>query len=216
LGIAVEMEVPGTPELLDRFRRRAWFEFGGPENGYIWIFPKSDLLSVGIGAFGKTSVDLPGRLTAEMARLGLPLEGLPWHAHPLPIHVRAEKVGTPRCMLVGDAAGLVDAFLGEGIRYAIQSGRLAADAILHDSTRDYSAAIKTQISDGLLRARFAAWVFYNYPDLSYSFVKRNHAFTRAFMALLGGSATYRELSRRLLLLFVQSLFLRHEHRAGIG
>jgi len=33
---------------------------------------------------------------------------------------------------VGDAAGLVDPFSGEGIRYAIKSGKLAAQAILAD------------------------------------------------------------------------------------
>lgn len=216
LGIAVEVEAPGTPELLERYRHCAWFEFGSLANGYIWIFPKRDLLSVGIGAFSKTSVDLLARLKAEMARFGLSLEGLPWHAHPLPIHLRAETIGTPRCMLVGDAAGLVDAFLGEGIRYAVQSGRLAADAILHDTIGNYSATVKTQISDGLRRARFAAWVFYNYPDLSYTFVKRNYAFTRAFMTLLGGGATYRELSRRLPLFFAQSVFLRDRSRAEGG
>jgi geranylgeranyl reductase family protein len=209
LGIAVELEAPGTPELMERFRHCAWFEFGALENGYLWIFPKSDVLSVGIGAFGKTSVDLLTRLKQEMTRFGLPLEGLPWHAHPLPIHLRAETVGTRRCMLVGDAAGLVDAFLGEGIRYAIQSGRLAAQAILRDSVPNYSAAVKTHISDGLRRARFAAQIFYHYPDLSYSFVKRNQAFTRVFMELLGGNTTYRQLSRRLPLYFVQSVFMRN-------
>jgi len=112
-------------------------------------------------------------------------------------------------MLVGDAAGLVDAFLGEGIRYAIQSGRLAAQAVLRDSVPDYSAAVKTHISDGLRRARFAARIFYHYPDLSYTFMKRNQAFTRVFMELLGGNATYRELSRRLPLYFVQSVFMRN-------
>ncbi len=208
LGIAVEVEAPGTSELLDRYRHCAWFEFGSLMNGYLWMFPKSDLLSVGIGAFGKTSVDLVARLKEEMARWGLSLDGLPWHAHPLPIHLHAETVGTPRCMLVGDAAGLVDAFLGEGIRHAIHSGRLAADAILHDAVCDYSAAVKTQISDGLRRARVAAWVFYKYPDLSYTFVKRNSAFTRAFMMLLGGAMTYRELSYRLPFLFAQSFLMR--------
>jgi geranylgeranyl reductase family protein len=216
LGIAVEMEAPGTPELLERYRHCAWFEFGGLGNGYLWVFPKSDVLSVGIGSFGKTSVNLLARLKTEMARLGLPLDGLPWRAHPLPIHLRAETVGTPRCMLVGDAAGLVDAFLGEGIRYAIHSGRLAAEAILHDTVSNYSAMVKTQISDGLRRARFAAWVFYNHPDLSYTFVKRNYAFTRAFMKLLDGSATYRDLSICLPLSFVQSLFFSNGNRARRG
>jgi geranylgeranyl reductase family protein len=208
LGIALEAEVVVSEEVRARHQQRAFFEFGALENGYIWIFPKSDHLSVGIGAFGKTKDDLLETLRREMAPLGISLDGFPWHAHPLPIHLRAERLHTPRCLLVGDAAGLVDAFLGEGIRYAMLSGRIAAQAILSDTVFNYSSEVKTQISDGLRRARFAARIFYGYPDLSYRCVTRNPAFTRAFLELLAGNANYRDLSHRLPLLFLKSLLAR--------
>ena len=144
-----------------------------------------------------------------MNRFGLSLEGLPWHAHPLPIHLRAETVGTQRCMLVGDAAGLVDAFLGEGIRYAIQSGRLAAEAILHDTRSRLLGggqdAHQRRPTTGALRGSNLLQLPGPRPIRS---VKRNQAFTRVFMDLLGGNATYRELSRRLPLYFLQSVFMR--------
>ena len=38
-------------------------------------------------------------------------------------------------MLVGDAAGMVSPFNGEGIAYALQAGRVAADAIAQARTR---------------------------------------------------------------------------------
>lgn len=207
LGVALEVEAPATAALMDRFRHTAWFEFGATDNGYLWIFPKSDHLSVGIGSLNKTSVDLLSVLRREMARVGLPLDGLPWCAHPLPVHLRPETLHAGRCLLVGDAAGLVDAFLGEGIRYGILSGRLAADAIVRRGPDSYSREVKRNISDGLRRARFAARVFYRYPDLSYHCVTRNPAFTRAFLDLLAGNAHYRDLSRRLPLYFLRSFLM---------
>jgi flavin-dependent dehydrogenase len=47
--------------------------------------------------------------------------------------------------LIGDAAGMIDPFLGEGIYHAIRSGQLAARAILERGDRrdvDFAAAMK--------------------------------------------------------------------------
>ena len=44
-------------------------------------------------------------------------------------------LGTPGCenlFLIGDAAGLIDPFTGEGIYYALLSAQIAADTILSD------------------------------------------------------------------------------------
>jgi flavin-dependent dehydrogenase len=73
-------------------------------------------------------VDLHADLQRHAAGLGIRLEGARIHGHPLPTyrarpwfvwHLRPqERLSTRRCLLVGDAAGLVDRLLGEGIRYA--------------------------------------------------------------------------------------------------
>jgi geranylgeranyl reductase family protein len=42
-------------------------------------------------------------------------------------------------LLVGDAARVVEPFTGEGIAYAMRSGALAADSIVHDRVRTYAA-----------------------------------------------------------------------------
>jgi flavin-dependent dehydrogenase len=52
-----------------------------------------------------------------------------------PIGHRVSRVAGPGWLLVGDAAGFLDPFTGEGIYRALRSGRAAADAILDDAAR---------------------------------------------------------------------------------
>ena len=205
LGVAIEAEVEAPADVMAHYQHTALFQFGALRTGYVWVFPKRDHLSVGLGTFVGAVDDLRGILRREMAGMGIPLDGAPWHGHPLPIHVRAERLNTGRCVLVGDAAGLVDAFLGEGIRYAILSARIAAESIAADNVAAYSARVKREISDGLRPARFAARFFYRYTDFSFWCVENNTALTRLFLRLVAGSITYRELVLRLPLYLVQSL-----------
>lgn len=56
----------------------------------------------------------------------------------VPIGHRVSRVAGPGWMLIGDAAGFVDPFTGEGIFRALRSARAAADALLEpDPARDY-------------------------------------------------------------------------------
>jgi flavin-dependent dehydrogenase len=79
-----------------------------------------------------------------------------------------------RIFLVGDAAGLADPLLGEGLHNAIRSGQAAAGAIIGAETglsgsplaryRDLLAPIR---ADLLWSARSARW-FYRFPALGYA------------------------------------------------
>jgi len=104
------------------------FDFGYVPRGYAWVFPKGDHLNVGIYSLDP----LPGarghlqRYVAE--RLDLPMAG-PIHGHRIPYggHAFAHRPEMP--LLAGDAAGLIDPLLGEGIYNALRSGQLAARAV---------------------------------------------------------------------------------------
>jgi len=79
------------------------------------------------------------------------------------IVTRREPIATSRTLLVGDAAGLVDPLTGEGIRLAIQSGRLSAQALVAEHPDRYPGMIHRQIgmchTFGLGLAQF----FYHHP-----------------------------------------------------
>jgi flavin-dependent dehydrogenase len=63
----------------------------------------------------------------------------------VPIYQRREPISTRRALLTGDAAGLVDPFTGEGIRFAIKSGRLAAECLLAGRPGRYNSLVNRRI-----------------------------------------------------------------------
>jgi geranylgeranyl reductase family protein len=134
--------------------------------GYGWVFRKGDWLNVGLGrqdrrrlsehvagflAFLRGERRLPRRVPDEM------------HGHAYLIYGEAprELVGD-RALLVGDAAGLAYPRSGEGIRPAVESGLLAARALLAAAGRwdraglePYRARIEARFGPRRPRLRFA-------------------------------------------------------------
>jgi flavin-dependent dehydrogenase len=49
-----------------------------------------------------------------------------------PLAVESEAAGCPGMLLAGDAAGFVDPMTGDGLRFAIRGGELAAEAALRE------------------------------------------------------------------------------------
>jgi flavin-dependent dehydrogenase len=49
-----------------------------------------------------------------------------------PLAVEARAAGCPGLLLAGDAAGFVDPMTGDGLRFALRGGELAAEAALHE------------------------------------------------------------------------------------
>ncbi len=198
---AIEVETPATPEALARFKEEALFVFGAIDNGYLWIFPKHDHLSVGIGAVRPRPGELQRRLGEVMREYGILLDGQPAHGHPIPLYSFLKQsrapVATHRCLLVGDAAGLVDPLTGEGIRFAIQSGKLAAEALLAGQPEQYARRVDREIKASHGFGAGLARVFYRFPGACFALGVRNPAATGAFVDLLAGRAGYAEVIVRL-------------------
>jgi geranylgeranyl reductase family protein len=105
------------------------FDFGVVEQGYGWVFPKADHCNVGLYT-NCPDVRLSRAGLAEYARARLGANALEHVAgHHIGLRGWEAPVHTARVLLVGDAAGLVDPLLGEGIHNAIASGQAAAAAI---------------------------------------------------------------------------------------
>ncbi len=209
-GGTLEAEVPleGDPALRENYGDRALFAFGGLAWGYAWVFPRGDRLSVGVGRFRPGRIDLRQALRQEAARLAINLDGTQVRGHPLPVYQPSpwpwwsgppqEKLSTRRCLLVGDAAGLVDPLIGEGIRYALASGRLAAEAILRDDLAGYEQAVWQEIGHSLATAALVARLYYRFPRLCYRFGLRNPAIVRQFVGILTEKSSYQGIGRRLM------------------
>jgi len=198
LAGAIEVEAKVPPEVYARYAAAPVFIFGEIELGYLWIFPKGDHLSVGIGALHPGRRDLQAVMERVLGRYGIPLQGQPRHGHTLPIHSRREPLGTAHCLLAGDAAGLVDPFTGEGIRFAIKSGRLAAEAILDGRTERYSGRVWRAIGRNHWLGKNLTWLFYGHPRLCHELAMRNPATTRALDDMLADRIGYGQVLVRIL------------------
>lgn len=180
---AIEVEAPVPPEIFLRYKDAPLFIFGEIAMGYLWIFPKAEHLSVGIGALHPRPGELQATLLKVMERYQIPMQGLAMHGHPVPIYTRNTKISTPRALLIGDAAGLVDPMSGEGICYAVQSGRLAAEAILTDHIQQYEAIIHRRIGIPHRLNWLVARMIYRHPGVCFALFARNHFARPAFSDL---------------------------------
>lgn len=118
---------PGPPEQLI-----GWVAEGWP--AYVWSFPTgTGLVNVGYGLLrsrlrGGGRAELERRLRGLLPGADPDPESL--RAHHLPFSRARALVGSGRVLLCGDAASMVNPLSGEGIFYALASGRLAARASL--------------------------------------------------------------------------------------
>ena len=142
---ALEAEVPVAPTVLEQYANTALFLFGSIRDGYVWVFPKGDHLSFGIGTLREGRYDLRRRLASAAACLGLDLGPARLRGHALPVYRQREVLQRGRVLLVGDAAGLMDPLSGEGIRHALCSARLASEAILAGDVASYSRRVYEHI-----------------------------------------------------------------------
>jgi geranylgeranyl reductase family protein len=124
--------------------------------GYGWCFRKGPYLNVGYGRQEAHTAAVSARHFAMQLRRthGLPAAALEqWHGHAFLLYPdRARELVDDGVVLVGDSAGLAYAQSGEGIRTAVESGLLAAHAIL-DADGDYSRG-RLQSYAARLEARF--------------------------------------------------------------
>lgn len=205
LGGTLEAEIAPGPPILARWRDTAMFLFGACPDGYAWIFARRDRLSVGVARFSPGRVDLRGVLVRSMAHLGIDLREVRLHGHPLPLYGGSERLHSGRCLLVGDAAGLVDPLLGEGVRYALTSGEMAARCILGGDLAAYTRHVHRHLGRRHCWAREGARVLYGFPRLSWRLGLGNPRLQRAMVEVLRGRSSARRLVCRLPLYVLESL-----------
>jgi len=129
-GLAVDARVEVPEAVYEEKRAFATFNYNCIPNGYGWIFPKKGYLSCGIGSLTENR----GLVRAIDNFLGKSFPkgsilSVRRYSGLFPIYAGHQQVATRRVCLVGDAASLVDPITGEGIRYALESGKLAAEVI---------------------------------------------------------------------------------------
>lgn len=140
---------------------------GVPLPGYGWVFPLSDSsANIGAGFFrsGLTARWMPA--TAREAfdtfiqtpllqnMLGSAQRAGPIKGYPLRVDFASAPTFSDRVMLVGEAAGLVNPVTGEGIDYALESAKIAAEHLVHMLATGDLSGKNLKAYDKLLRQRY--------------------------------------------------------------
>lgn len=130
-GVALEGNLAETDVDIDRYRGRILLEIGTVRGGYGWVFCKGDHVNVGVGGWEYEGPRLREHLHRLCAAYALPEAKLTsLRGFRLPIARPGSRLARGRALVVGDAAGLVDPFSGDGIHEAFLSARLAAETVL--------------------------------------------------------------------------------------
>ncbi len=195
-AVAFDVELAVPSEAYHRFSKSVYFDYFIVPAGYGWIFPKQEgVLSCGIGSWDYQGNPLQKVLNTFLST-HLPMDKvrvISNSGYPIPVFSENRAISTSRICLTGDAAGLVDPVSGEGIRYALHSGKLAAEAILamltdedgHSPTgldcATYSSSIRAGLGKRLENIhQFVSLPFHQAPDIYY----------RKFIVGGGGQGAY--------------------------
>jgi geranylgeranyl reductase family protein len=200
-GICIETEIELCSDdaekfVLDRELIEAYFL---KSRGYGWVFPKGNIMSIGIGLWKPINIKPVTAFDEFISFLsrekGIDLTAYPTqrYIHRVPVGGFNRKTYGQKVLLVGDAAGFVDPFLGEGIYYAVASGvaagEVAAEAI-YDGTdlSSYSKKCDLLFNNDLRTALWFGKIFHEHIEkIFYLFNKDPELFG---MYVLTGKGAY--------------------------
>ncbi len=195
-GIALEGNITADP-FPRQWESSIGVDFGHIRGGYGWLFPKGNHVNIGLGGWNGSGPSLRHRLDALVRWYGFDPTGL-WNlrGHPLPVRRPGAPIAVDRMLLVGDAAGFLDPFTGEGIFGAIWSGISAARCIARamrdpkvDAAACYRSDVRNELLPDLRVSRKLADLFHVAPWLWTQGIRVSHIWALASQ-LLTGEQTY--------------------------
>lgn len=187
--------------------------------GYIWTFPRSDHLSLGIcSKLSEHSADELKSFLHLFARR-IYGRGIPTNAYFYSALIPTPKLETlhrlkitgPHWALIGDAAGLVDPITVEGIYFAIRSAELLVQSLLEGQADLYPARVREDFGLNHQRAAQLMPTFYTGRFWGGEFTTRMIQFARAsrtihsILTQLFEDQDYIHLKRRLMQQFPRAM-----------
>lgn len=212
MGLAWEAEVTADPEDLKIFSETVFLDWGTLPGGYAWVFPKKDHFSIGVGgpaSMSKGMMQYYDRFVVSISgnAIDRPDIGIRFHetrsqaSWPIPVRTRKSRFHNGRVLVTGDAAGLGDPLTGEGIYYAVRSGKLAAETCTEYlsgkiiSVDVYSEKINDELMTELLEANKIKHLLNAFPLKIHSFVGDSDRAWRAFGKILRGERWYADVRK---------------------
>ena len=191
-GVALEANYPYDT----RYAGAIVLEIAVIRGGYGWIFAKGDHLNVGVGGNGEEAPKLRAELQRMCEAYGIdPDAARDTRGYRLPMRLPRTRLARGTTAVIGDAAGLVDPFSGDGMYEAFLSAKLVTNAALDvlagraENLDGYQAAVERRIAP-LTRAGWGAKAsFERFPRTTYALARLPVTF-RALEKLLQGDLPY--------------------------
>lgn len=199
-GAALEIEVPVTDKIYRQWEHRVEIDTAHYPSGYAWVIPRYPVLNIGVGSFRAQGISLK-RLMVDFVntQIGNPPEHI--LAHPLPYRLTRQSLSKGRCVLIGDAAGLMDPFSAEGIYSALKSAHIAARAIkshiLNPSPLlEYDTILQRELWPMLKSASLMNRLFYPFSGFWSGVFSKNTDLLELYLTIAQGHKDYSELVRQ--------------------
>lgn len=118
------------------------------ENGYLWAFPHGDTVCIGATNMYNKKTDYKKVVAGFLESNGVDPKKQQYTGAFLPYGYVVPQNKLPNnVLLIGDAGGFADPISGEGLYMAMETGMLAAKALLSDEPKDaYLSSLKPFIS----------------------------------------------------------------------
>lgn len=180
-----------------------YMDWGTIPNSYSWIFPKKDHLSMGVSGDGRLWNQLKQYYISfkELLKDHYQIEG--FKGHILPMRRDSMPIQKDGALLLGDAAGLVNPFSGEGIFYAIRSAQLAAPVIAEAlqkksvNLKEYEEKVEEELMPDLNHAKKVKRLFNLCPFIFHESLRRRESWWAVFCNILEGKNTFADVKKKL-------------------
>jgi geranylgeranyl reductase family protein len=219
--LALEVEVTRTASSAQfdasTFDGSVRFDWGSNPGSYAWVFPKREVLTVGVIQAKGHPQQTRDYLDSWLRQAGLENREIErstghltqWRSEDSPL--RRGSV-----IVAGDAAGLLDPWTREGISFALRSGCWAGQAAAlavsglagtpGDSLRDYERRVVAELDPDIRAGERLLHFFERHPGLVHLSLASTGAGLRLFLGVCDGTKTLAgilssRLLRRLLRVF---------------
>jgi geranylgeranyl reductase family protein len=211
VALAIEAPIPAKDKEIDNYIHDAIdIHFGLVRMGYGWLFPKRGHFSVGIAGL-LSEIKNPRKVFENfLKKLGFDIESRPYtrYAHRIPAGGYDRETCSDRIILVGDAAGYVDTFYGEGIAYAILSAKIAAETMVTAYEKDefsrrelakYKQECDETFGENLKYALEFSSLAHKYPNIFIKLLASNKSILDKYLEVPAGNMSYKEFKKWLLI-----------------
>ena len=214
LGLEVDIEI----SKLKNFKiTKPEIFFGLVEWGYAWVFPKKGKLTVGLAGLLSKNKNLNKIALKNFIkkRFDTLIDEKNIKGHFIPFGNFKKIPGKENILLCGDSAGLVEPITGEGIAFAMESGKMCAESIIEAIDLKSTNALKIYLKKYKKLTNIFLWskilrnIIFN-PRLEGLFLKilkKSNSLPKHYLDLLEGKITYFQLIKKSIINKIKKFFL---------